>query len=94
MRLVDADNLKNILSEKIKTTTSYLTKRALRLFIDLLDTMPTIEAEPVKHGKWLEVEPESDIDFYCSLCETEISTNWDYQGSFDYCPECGAKMDL
>lgn len=45
---------------------------------------PTIEAEPVRHGKWEQVEHMVD----CSLCGVSS-----FQTS-NYCPNCGAKMDL
>ena len=51
----------------------------------------TTEAEPVKHGRW-------ETYFYgkelmCSVCK---ATFWDENGNggSNYCPNCGAKMDL
>lgn len=43
-------------------------------------------------GEWLSVE--GDVIFKCSLCDTEISTSWDYEeeNMFRYCPCCGAHM--
>lgn len=43
-------------------------------------------------GEWLSVE--GDVIFKCSLCDTEISTSWDYEeeNMFRYCPCCGAEM--
>ena len=43
---------------------------------------PTIEAEPVRHGKWI-IE---DGHVCCSECG-EISKE------YNYCPNCGARMD-
>lgn len=59
-----------------------------------LSTAPTIEAEPVRHGHWEEIEIELtwceddvDIIYKCSVCgENNI-------GKSKYCPNCGAKMD-
>ena len=46
-----------------------------------------------KHGRW--ETDEDDILFHCSVCDTQISTNWDYDDlSWNYCPNCGAIMDL
>lgn len=43
------------------------------------------------HGRW--ISDESDVLFHCSLCETQISTSWDYDDlHWNYCPNCGAKM--
>ena len=59
--------------------------------LDALEFAPSIEAEPVRHGRWLEIgsydeDGYYDIDYKCSEC-----------GRFEtlkqpYC-HCGAKMD-
>ena len=50
---------------------------------------PTIEAEPVRHGRWVPT-PECD-SCWCSCCKKQ------YTGFFaswwNYCPNCGVKMD-
>ena len=49
-------------------------------------------AVEVVHGYW--VSDKADILFHCSECETQISTDWDYDDlTWNYCPNCGAKMD-
>ena len=47
----------------------------------------TIEAEPVKHGRWIK-RPDERI---CPFCNDRHS----YFGGKEknYCPNCGAKMD-
>ena len=51
-----------------------------------------VDAVEVVHGHW--VSDKADILFHCSVCETQISTDWDYDDlSWNYCPNCGAKMD-
>ena len=50
---------------------------------------PTVDAVEVVHGRWIEYK-----DFMeCSECHS----NWWYGDNdcylFDYCPNCGAKMD-
>ena len=47
----------------------------------------TIEAEPVVHGKWIDAR-EFCGDYMCSNCDALYGTN-----KFNYCPNCGAKMD-
>lgn len=65
---------------------------------DNLDNIPTIDAEPVRHGKW-------EVIFYdnipkiaqCSECgEGLIFTKKDYpiRHISNYCPNCGAKMEV
>ena len=47
----------------------------------------TIDAEPVRHGRWIDAR-EYCGDYMCSNCEALYGTN-----KFNYCPNCGAKMD-
>ena len=60
--------------------------------ISMLYMMPTIDAEPVRHGKWIDrtikVSAElTNIIHVCSVCE-EMAV-----GKYRYCPHCGARMD-
>lgn len=72
----------------------------------VLENAPTIEAEPVRHGRWEDrgglltpmhrydefTNPDSVFYGTCSVCGRTV-----YQGGilngFKYCPHCGAKMD-
>ena len=48
--------------------------------------LPTIEAEPVKHGHWIDKQNGRWIYAECSHCKTvhDVKSN--------YCPNCGAQM--
>lgn len=47
-----------------------------------------IDAEPVRHGRWEEPYPNDIWDCYeCSCCSEKHDRTW------NYCPNCGAKMD-
>lgn len=66
----------------------------------LLERQPTIEVEPVRHGRWERTDyPEFIMgDFECSVCEhleCDIDTSCLMPGEncLYYCPNCGAKMD-
>lgn len=60
-----------------------------------------IEAEPVRHGRWVKTEEPlgwQEVDCVeCSVCHESWIANEDY--GFDFldfwkcCPNCGAKMD-
>lgn len=57
---------------------------------DIADA-PTIEAEPIKHGRWETCE--SGHDAICTNCRKywiPVEDKYD----FWFCPRCGAKMDL
>lgn len=54
----------------------------------VVENAPTIEAEPVRHGRWIFKGKSNGRSIYqCSECKNDIS------GSAAYCKECGAKMD-
>lgn len=79
MRLIDADNIRVPNDERYKGT--------LRR---LIMQQPTIEAEPVRYGRW-ELRGQ---DIYCSECGSESGYNaWGASAFSVRCPNCGAKMD-
>ncbi|MCM1226104.1 MAG: hypothetical protein NC320_01605, partial [Clostridium sp.] len=54
---------------------------------DFIVNSPTIESEPMRHGKWI----SNDYNhFHCSECQHEHD-NPEYVTP--YCPICGAKME-
>ena len=54
---------------------------------DEIAEMPTVDAVEVVHGRWVCLEPIMCL-FICSECGQRIVSE-----SFNYCPNCGAKMD-
>ena len=61
---------------------------------NIIANIPTVEVEPVQHGEWNDVQLKLFIDeptngFECSQCKT----GWFNVTGFNYCPNCGAKMD-
>lgn len=62
-----------------------------------VDEAPTIDAEPVRHGRWIHNTidyPQSGwIKHKCSICEHWQVTNQPTCEHLMYCPNCGAKMD-
>lgn len=57
-------------------------------FYDAMQTIPAADVVPVRHGEWQEINGI----FRCSLCEYSFEHEG-YQHFFNYCPNCGAKMD-
>ena len=54
-------------------------------------SMPTADVAPVRHGRW---EEASDGDgIVCPFCRTDFCTIIYDTEYFNYCPNCGAKMD-
>lgn len=81
MRLIDADELKKVgLKMPFDNFNNvWLTNRDI-------DQAPTVDAVPVRHGKWVEY-PAADGLNQCSECGVLRF------GESNYCPNCGAKMD-
>ena len=50
---------------------------------------PTIEAEPVRHGKWRFVNCATGLRCQCSECLHWVDSGADK----NYCSYCGARMD-
>ena len=48
---------------------------------------PAADVAPVRHGRWLCVDTDTEQFFLCNRCKKK-----EYWES-DYCPSCGAKMD-
>jgi hypothetical protein len=90
MRLIDATALvKAVLAErdKIPLNIAGLPHRhgdtmrgGIRKALRCIETAPTIDAEPVRHGRW-------EHGMQCSYCK-QIDT-----AKPNYCCNCGTKMD-
>lgn len=50
---------------------------------------PTVDAEPIRHGEWIECEGRNN-EYYCSECYDIWKS--DRIKNMKYCPSCGAKM--
>lgn len=85
MRLIDADALISFMKKGWRLFPS----SELRHTCDITDieSAPTIDAELVKHGYWIDVNGDGSL-WRCSVCgETQCCDS-------NYCGECGAKMDM
>ena len=89
MRLIDAD--------KIVWRTQHFDKTALNIdfvFKEDIDAMPTVEAEPIRHGQWMlkcaDIVGETIICSECNHERTLLNPVCKYP---KYCENCNAKMD-
>ena len=56
-----------------------------------IENFPNADVAPVRHGQW---EEASDGDgMVCPFCRTDFCTIIYDTECFNYCPNCGAKMD-
>ena len=100
MRLIDADALKKAMDgywgrcQRIRKPRNGETA----VFLDVMATVenqPTIDAVPVRHGKW---KYDNQYHWYraccseCGYCRvTDVEA--DRWNEWKYCPNCGARMD-
>lgn len=89
MRLIDADQFILAIMDASLSSIDEDT------ILDLVDSVPTVDAAPVVHGRWIERKEhfyfqngcKEWINFYCSECDAPNNS------PTDYCPNCGVKMD-
>lgn len=97
MRLGDLDALMHRFMDKPPEYyhTSYI--------VGEINIAPTVDAVPVKHGRWIEIVTEDAYDIAgiktwalrarCSECGFVMKFIEAHTGQYIYCPNCGAKMD-
>ena len=95
-RLIDA----NVLVEGLELLAKYEDSFRQTVILGVVRTVkntPTVDAVEVVHGEWSTIE-----DDYCGLTALQCSEcNQEYWFEdeppikiYNYCPNCGAKMDL
>ena len=63
------------------------TREAWLEAFEVVRAAPTVDAEPVRHGRWDEPYPFDIWDCYkCSCC------GYTDDREYNFCPNCGAKM--
>lgn len=84
MRLIDADKIfdDNVLMIREEAYD------AVHAIIEKINNAPTVDAEPVRHGHWIE---NDNGTYTCSECQAWIPNEQHYYAR--YCLHCGAKMD-
>ena len=101
MRLIDADELfqPDENSDKVliiggQASAGKTVALAMKLLEKKVADAPTIEAEPVKHGRWHDCY-QIDEFHYIRICSECANRNvfHKYDSVGNYCPNCGARMD-
>ena len=57
-------------------------------YIDRIKTLSAADVAPVRHGRWIASHDEFCA---CSICKYPVYVGWN---KTNYCPNCGAKMDV
>jgi ribosomal protein L37E len=92
MRLIDADALKTVFEEK--SSEAVCGVELCKAIISRIDEAQTVDAEPVRHAKWVHLGGD---EWCCSACgEIEHTEgSWEHplkDREWKYCRTCGAKM--
>ena len=89
-RLIDADEAKGLF-EDIPPFIG-MTGKCVQ---EMLDSVPTVDAAPVVQGRWINWgksgTPTYENYGTCSVCHEDAEICTEHR---NYCPNCGAKMDL
>lgn len=94
---IDVNRLKeNLITEIYSYSKGDIRKRlfarGLSLAYDIVNRQPTVEP---KHGHWI----DRSVAFYRKCSECGCCMEWNKEpflhgdGEYNYCPNCGAKMD-
>ena len=62
---------------------------------EIINELPTVDAVEVVHGEWEVCEDDwnEEVTYKCSNCGDELVTLYGFEIDWNYCPNCGAKMD-
>ena len=92
MRLIDADALAMAIVDAGQASKRYKIGDFWELryteIKEVMDEQPTVDAVPVRHGKWITKSTGGEFFDCCSECGY---VEWDAPNK--YCPNCGARMD-
>ena len=95
VRLIDANAAADKIMRETENRADDLNMIGIALMIGITKMLrdendfPTIEAEPVRHGHWIECTSRGSYSIYCSYCGSHKETIC----QSEYCPTCGARMD-
>ena len=100
MRLIDADELKELICNNVYPVQDAFNTQDYGMFwtggIEKgIDEAPTIDAEPVRHGHWIYCRDRyaDHKQYQCSVCGKHMWSKEKYIKDEKYCFNCGAKME-
>lgn len=93
MRLIDADlprgRMESLYEHHLEMC-NFSADGAVYDCLEILDEAPTVDAEPVVHGHWI----DDGVWDVCSVCgRAFLKVHLNGNPTFNYCPNCGAKMN-
>lgn len=96
-KLIYADDAVKAVTNIYLGTAGYRARVRLWDAVEAVKHIPTVNAVPVVHGEWSVIEDdwEDEVCYECSICKKEFATldETPVENLWNYCPNCGAKMD-
>lgn len=92
---IDKDDLYQYLDNEVEWDTNQDRLAATEVVFDF----QAADVAPGKHGRWELHGNDDDLgsSYFCSSCHSSFDEDWFYANGeftpFNYCPNCGAKMD-
>ena len=106
MRLIDANNVRDLFDAEFKETRKLILAGETHLdnlaegFTEadrVIRQMPTVDAEVVMHGRWDDsgryTFSDGSVAVRCSECGCALTESEYAMNNWNFCPVCGAKMD-
>lgn len=94
MSVIDKDEAVRRIAGIARLARSDKQKALLGRCMYIIEHCPTVDAEPVRHAKWeykcyptIWYGPGEPPEWVCSECQDRA------YDTYDYCPNCGARMD-
>lgn len=91
MRMIDADKLRTELFDA-----DWLTDNDEHMVERIIESQPTVDAEPVRHGRWDDSGryrfKDGSVAVRCTACGCVLNKDEYIKYAWVYYPICGAKM--
>ena len=99
VRMIDAELLTTNIAQIAKNCARSDAQKALiGRILFMIENMPTVEAEPVKHGRWIWLKNYRDCEgdiysqYKCSCCDFVVGNAYSIEDMTPFCGNCGADM--
>lgn len=99
-RYIDAEKLKDFIDSQTDSIFNWdkTTEELYHDLCELVDDEPTADVQEVKHGKWVLTQEEHICGDFIPTLQCSECGNYEFYGKaigtkFNYCPNCGARME-
>lgn len=90
-KLINTNVILSLIDEEIAEHYSYYSDQTLKRIRGAIEKLPTVDAVPVRHGRWIPYNSKYGHDEKVYLCD-QCNNNVGFR-KMNFCPNCGARMD-